>query len=61
MKTHKNRPGTMKNQSRSVKKHENQQGGYRVVTGGFNPLKRRPPGGSDDFSLKTDNFRCLDV
>ena len=51
----------MKNQSGSVKKHENQQGGYRVVTGGFNPLKRRPPGGSDDFSLQTDNFRCLDV
>ena len=49
LKTYKNRPGTMKNQSGTIKTNLEF---YRVVMGGSGSY-RRLPGGSDDFSLQT--------
>ena len=50
LKTYKNRHGTMKNQSETIKTKLEL---YRVVMGGPGGY-RRLPGGSDDFSLQTD-------
>ena len=49
LKTYKNRHGTMKNQSRTIKTNPEL---YRVVMGGSGGY-RRLPGGSDHFSLQT--------
>ena len=50
LKTHKNRHGTMKNQSGTIKTNLELD---RVVMGGSCGY-RRLPGGSDDFPLQTD-------
>ena len=50
LKTYKNRHGTMKNQSGTIKTNLEL---YRVVKGGSGGY-RRLPGGSDDFSLQTN-------
>ena len=50
LKTYKNRHGTMKNQSGTIKTNLELD---RVVMGGSGGY-RRLPGGSDDFSLQTD-------
>ena len=49
LKTYKNRHGTMKNQSGTIKTNPEL---YRVVMGGSGGY-RRLPGVSDDFSLQT--------
>ena len=50
--TYKNRPGTMKNQSGSIKTNLEL---YRVFMGGSGSY-RRLQGGSDDFSLQTHKY-----
>ena len=50
LKTYKNRHGTMKNQSGTIKTNLELD---RVVMGGSGGY-RRLPGGSDDFSLQTN-------
>ena len=50
LKTYKNRHGTMKNQSGTIKTNLEL---YRVVMGGSGGY-RRLPGGSDHFSLQTN-------
>ena len=55
LKTYKNRHGTMKNQSGTIKTNLELD---KVVIGGSGGY-RRLPGGSDDFSLQTDTHHNI--